>query len=99
MSTVVNGYLTAQHRDAADGGCPSAPLVIDLRGFTDALLREAALNSTSLDTGLARRQVIAVFSQIVGALSRAVVRADPDLSDQILTANRQDLDNREHNHP
>jgi TetR/AcrR family transcriptional regulator, transcriptional repressor for nem operon len=44
----------------------------------------------------AREQAVALFSQMVGALivSRAVAEADPALSDEILTANRKQLNQR-----
>ena len=42
---------------------------------------------------MARREAIAFYSQMVGALilSRAVASADPRLGEEILNANRQSL--------
>ncbi len=64
--------------------------------FTDLLRDNATQTNVKLDPRRAREQAIAMFSQLVGAqlIARAVVRADPDLSDEVLTANGKALKRR-----
>ena len=109
LRQVVDYYLSPRHRDAADGGCPSAALAVDaarhgddvqgayrdgvngyLDGFTAGLLRDAAARGEVVAPGAVREQAITLLAEIVGALtlSRAVLRADPALSDEILRAAR-----------
>lgn len=56
--------------------------------FTAGLLRDAAARGEVVATGAVREQAITLLAEVVGALtlSRAVLRADPDLSDEILRA-------------
>ncbi|MET8897769.1 TetR/AcrR family transcriptional regulator [Streptomyces albogriseolus] len=42
LRRVVEDYLSAQHRDAPDGGCPSASLVVDAGRHTEAVQRSYA---------------------------------------------------------
>lgn len=71
-----------------------------LQGYLDAitdLLRDNARQTdTKLDSRRAREQAVALFSQLVGAqlIARAVAQADPDLSDEILSANSKELKRR-----
>jgi len=64
-----------------------------LAAITDLLLGAANQTGTKLDPVRAREQAIAIFSQMVGAqvISRAIAHADPELSDEVLTANRKHL--------
>jgi TetR/AcrR family transcriptional repressor of nem operon len=61
--------------------------------ITDMLLDRARQTATELAPAEARERAIALFSQMVGALvvARAVAEAAPDLSDEILAANRGQL--------
>ncbi|MFI2230435.1 TetR/AcrR family transcriptional regulator [Nocardia testacea] len=102
LQRVVDNYLSATHRDASDGGCPSASLVVDagrhgdtvqsayatgvegyLTGFTEEFAREHKGEITSQE---ARERAVLLLSRLVGAmtLARAVSRAQPELSDEIL---------------
>jgi TetR/AcrR family transcriptional repressor of nem operon len=67
-----------------------------LAAITELLLTSARQTNTKLDPRRAREQAIALFSQLVGAqlLARAVAQADPDLSDEVLSANSKDLKRR-----
>jgi TetR/AcrR family transcriptional repressor of nem operon len=71
-----------------------------LQGYLAAiseLLRDNAKHThTKLDARRAREQAIALFSQMVGAqlIARAIAQADPELSDEILTANKKELKRR-----
>ncbi|HIH2749957.1 TetR/AcrR family transcriptional regulator [Burkholderia aenigmatica] len=99
-------YLSAAHRDNVEAGCPlsgfagDAPRLTDaaracyahgLATYLDRLERiVAAEGATPAQT---RRDAIAVFSQMVGALvlSRAIAGTDPALADEILAAGRDTL--------
>lgn len=67
-----------------------------LAAFTDLLRTSAQKTNTKLDPRRAREQAIALFSQLVGAqlIARAIVQADPQLSDEFLTSNTKDLKRR-----
>jgi TetR/AcrR family transcriptional repressor of nem operon len=71
-----------------------------LQGYVTAisdLLRDSARqNDVKLDPRRAREQAIALFSQLVGAqlIARAIAQADPELSDEVLTANGKELKRR-----
>jgi TetR/AcrR family transcriptional repressor of nem operon len=79
------------------GPPPQAEYRIGLEGYlstiTEMLLERAHQAGTEPTAADAREQAVALFSQMVGALvvSRAVAEADPALSDEILTANREQL--------
>lgn len=64
-----------------------------LAAITELLLGAANQTKTKLDPARARQQAIAIFSQMVGAqvISRAIAHADPELSDEVLAANRKHL--------
>ncbi|OXI21406.1 TetR/AcrR family transcriptional regulator [Burkholderia sp. AU15512] len=99
-------YLSAAHRDNVEAGCPlsgfagDAPRLTDaaracyahgLATYLDRLERMVATEgATSAQT---RRDAVAVFSQMVGALvlSRAIAGTDPALADEILAAARETL--------
>jgi len=102
----VTAYLSTAHRDNVEAGCPlsgfagDAPRLTDaaracyahgVAAYLDRLERMvAAEGSGTADT---RRDAIAVFSQMVGALvlSRAIAGTDPALADEILDAGRRTL--------
>jgi TetR/AcrR family transcriptional repressor of nem operon len=112
LTRVVADYLSPEHRDAPDGGCPSASLVVDawrqsdqvqaayangvegyLTGFAAELSRAASSQGAELDADEAREQAMRLLSEMVGSmvLARAVHRAKPALSDEILSASREHL--------
>ncbi|MBB5468118.1 TetR/AcrR family transcriptional repressor of nem operon [Paraburkholderia sp. CI2] len=99
-------YLSASHRDNVAAGCPlsgfagDAPRMTDAarasyaRGLAAYLDRLAAMIATEgATTEQTRRDAIAAFSQMVGALvlSRAIAGADPAFADEILDAGRRTL--------
>ena len=67
-----------------------------LAAFTDLLLSGAGQTETTPDPRRAREQAIGLFSQLVGAqlVARAIAQADPELSDEVLTANARDIERR-----
>ncbi|KVH36382.1 TetR family transcriptional regulator [Burkholderia cepacia] len=106
LDAQVASYLSAAHRDNVEAGCPlsgfagDAPRLTDaaracyahgLATYLDRLERMvAAEGGTPAQT---RRDAVAVFSQMVGALvlSRAIAGTDPALADEILAAGRDAL--------
>ncbi|RQS12938.1 TetR family transcriptional regulator [Burkholderia sp. Bp9002] len=100
-------YLSAAHRDDVDAGCPLAGFAGDaprlggdarecyaggLAAYLDRLAERVAAEHPSAPPQ-SRRDAIAAFSQMVGALllSRAVADVDPALADEILDAGRHIL--------
>jgi TetR/AcrR family transcriptional repressor of nem operon len=98
---LINGYLSAGHRDEPASGCVAAALSTEMArrpvetraAFTDGYTEMVELVSSTLPDAIRgkRRRTLAmsVFGSLVGsmALSRAV--ADPGLSDEILSLGRQ----------
>ncbi|KVH07358.1 TetR family transcriptional regulator [Burkholderia anthina] len=109
LDAQVAAYLSPAHRDNVEAGCPlsgfagDAPRLSDaaracyahgLAAYLDRLERMvAAEGATPAQT---RRDALAVFSQMVGALvlSRAIAGTDPALADEILDAGRDTLAGR-----
>ncbi|UXA21053.1 TetR/AcrR family transcriptional regulator [Mycobacterium sp. SMC-4] len=67
-----------------------------IAAITDLLRGSAKQTNAKLDPRRAREQAIALFSQLVGAqlIARAIAQADPDMSDEVLTANSKELKRR-----
>ncbi|EKS9794197.1 MULTISPECIES: TetR/AcrR family transcriptional regulator [Burkholderia] len=99
-------YLSAAHRDNVEAGCPLSGFAGDAPRLTDAAracyARGLATYLDRLERMVAtegatpaqtRRDAVAVFSQMVGALvlSRAIAGTDPALADEILAAGRETL--------
>ncbi|MEM5315365.1 TetR/AcrR family transcriptional regulator [Paraburkholderia sp. JHI869] len=99
-------YLSSAHRDNIEAGCPLSGFAGDAPRMTDAarasyarglavyLDRLAGMVATEGATAeQSRRDAIATFNQMVGALvlSRAIASADPDLADEILNAGSSTL--------
>ncbi|SKC99177.1 transcriptional regulator, TetR family [Burkholderia sp. YR290] len=105
----VDFYLSGTHCDDIEQGCAVAGLTADVRRLgTEAQSNFASGLETmietltalvaeqrdeSVDTDEARREAIAFYSEMVGALilSRAVGGADPGLGEEILKSSRQTL--------
>lgn len=105
LSSYVDFYLSAAHRDAREHGCPLAALASDLPRL-GTISRErfgngvATLTDWLADT-LDRHGVIAsqatasaMLAQLVGALALARSVSDPVQSDAILSAAKMDLKDR-----
>ncbi|WP_333974510.1 TetR/AcrR family transcriptional regulator [Burkholderia cepacia] len=106
LDAQVASYLSAAHRDNVEAGCPlsgfagDAPRLTDaaracyahgLATYLDRLERMVAVEGRT--PAQTRRDAIAVFSQMVGALvlSRAIAGTEPALADEILAAGRDAL--------
>ncbi|OXJ32520.1 TetR family transcriptional regulator [Burkholderia sp. HI2714] len=106
LDAQVAWYLSAAHRDNVEAGCPLSGFAGDAPRLTDAAracyARGLATYLDRLERMVAtegatpaqtRRDAVAVFSQMVGALvlSRAIAGTDPALADEILAAGRETL--------
>jgi TetR/AcrR family transcriptional regulator, transcriptional repressor for nem operon len=95
LEEMVRGYLSPQHRDDTEGGCPSAALLDEIvrssdavkRAYTDgqlAIIDDAAARLAPDDPQSARVQALGVFASMVGTLQVSRALADPRLSDEVL---------------
>jgi TetR/AcrR family transcriptional regulator, transcriptional repressor for nem operon len=91
----VRAYLSVQHRDNPDDGCPSAALLDELgrctdptkQAYTDGLLAvidDIAARLAPDDPPSARAKTLSVFALMVGTLQLSRALADPQLADQVL---------------
>ena len=100
----VQTYLAKDHRDHFIWGCPAAPLASEIQrlddivqtAFADGLKRNLAALAAligSENASQAREQAIFTLSAMAGAmaLARAVKKAEPALSDEILQTVSQQL--------
>ena len=91
----VRAYLSVQHRDNPDDGCPSAALLDEIgrctqatkRAYTDGLLAmvdDIAARLAPDDPQSARVKTLSVFALMVGTLQLSRALADRQLADQVL---------------
>ena len=98
----VHDYLSPEHRDNPDEGCPSAALLEEIarsshparRAYTDGLLAMiddvgALLRAPSRAS--ARAQALSIFASMVGVLQLSRALADEDLSNDLLAQGRADV--------
>lgn len=95
LEEIVRGYLSVQHRDDTEGGCPSAALLDEIarspdavkRAYTDGLLvliDDVAARLAPDDPRSARVQALAAFALMVGTLQVSRALADTGLADELL---------------
>lgn len=95
LETTIRGYLSARHRDGARTGCPTAALVAEIArhpkktrdAFTEKTSDIIALMAAQMRRGSAeqrRRNAIAAYSAMVGALQLSRAVSDRQLSEEIL---------------
>ena len=103
----VTGYLSPEHRDGSESGCVVGALVGELAhepaavqscvvGGSEAFLAQLTgyfARRYRLSPRNARRRAITTWTSMLGALTlaRAVVRADPGFSDEVLRVCRERL--------
>lgn len=103
----VDEYLSARHRDCPAEGCTLAALIGEASHDSEEVQKPLVCSNEwvigaigryfmrryRLDEGAARARAIDAWTQMLGAmtLSRAVVRADPALADEILAVCRARL--------
>jgi AcrR family transcriptional regulator len=97
----VRDYLSVQHRDNPDDGCPSAALLDEIgrctdatkRAYTDGVLTvidDVATRLAPDDPQSARLQTLSVFAMLIGTLQLSRALADRRLADQVLEQGIQD---------
>jgi len=95
LEEIVRGYLSVQHRDDTEGGCPSAALLEEIarssdavkRAYTDGqlvLIDDVAARLAQSDPPSARLQALGVFALMVGTLQVSRALADKSLADGVL---------------
>jgi TetR/AcrR family transcriptional regulator, transcriptional repressor for nem operon len=91
----VRAYLSVEHRDNPDDGCPSAALLDEIgrctdatkQAYTDGLLAvidDIAARLTPQDPPSARAKTLSVFALLVGTLQLSRALADQQLADEVL---------------
>jgi TetR/AcrR family transcriptional regulator, transcriptional repressor for nem operon len=91
----VRAYLSVEHRDNPDDGCPSAALLDEIgrcpdavkRAYTDGLLAiidDIAARLAPDDPPSARAKTLSVFALMVGTLQLSRALADRQLADEVL---------------
>lgn len=95
VEQIVRAYLSIEHRDNPEGGCPSAALLDEIgrstdatkRAYTDGLLGvidDIAERLGSDDLRSARVKTLSVFALMVGTLEVSRALADRQLADDVL---------------
>jgi TetR/AcrR family transcriptional regulator, transcriptional repressor for nem operon len=95
LEEIVRSYLSVEHRDDREGGCPSGALLDEIarssevvkRAYTDgqlAIIDDAAAGLAPDDPRPARVQALGVFALMVGTLQISRALADEQLSDEVL---------------
>ncbi len=95
LEQIVRGYLSVEHRDSPEDGCPSAALLDEIgrspvatkRAYTDGLLvviDDVAARLASDDPNWARMNTLSVFALMVGTLQVSRALADRQLADEVL---------------
>jgi len=95
IEEIVRGYLSPQHRDDREGGCPSAALLDEIarsseavkRAYTDgqvAIIDDAAARLMPDNPESVRAQTLGVFALMVGTLQVSRALTDQRLADEVL---------------
>src|SRR5947208_4665662 len=95
LDQIVRAYLSVEHRDNPEDGCPSAALLDEIgrstdatkRAYTDGLLvaiDDIAARLASDDPQSARVKTLSVFAVMVGTLQLSRALADRQLADALL---------------
>jgi TetR/AcrR family transcriptional regulator, transcriptional repressor for nem operon len=95
LEEIVRGYLSTQHRDDIEGGCPSAALLDEIARSSDAvkgaytdgqlaIIDDVAARLAPHDPQSARLQALDVFALMVGTLQVSRALADQRLADAVL---------------
>jgi TetR/AcrR family transcriptional repressor of nem operon len=91
----IREYLSAQHRDNAAEGCPSAALLDEIarssdttrQTYTDGMLKvidDVSIRLNPRDPAAARAQAFSVFALMVGTVQLSRALADQSLAEEIL---------------
>jgi TetR/AcrR family transcriptional repressor of nem operon len=103
LDAILAAYLSPAHRDTSTGGCPAPAFPVDAArsgkdiqaAFADGIESYLEIFAGQMDGDKreARQRAVALLSGIVGAvvLSRAVKKAQPKLSDELLSSARKQI--------
>ena len=95
VEQLVRAYLSPEHRDHPDAGCPSAALLDEI-GRSDVLTRRAyttgartildqiAARLAPEDPAVAQGRALSLFTMIIGTLQLSRAVADREFSDELL---------------
>ncbi|WP_330301664.1 MULTISPECIES: TetR/AcrR family transcriptional regulator [unclassified Streptomyces] len=95
LEQIVRWYLSPQHRDSPDDGCPSAALLDEIgrcpdetkQAYTDgvlAVIDGIAARLAPADPPSVRTKTLSVYAMMVGTLQLSRALADRRLSDELL---------------
>ena len=95
LEQFVRNYLSIEHRDNPDDGCPSAALLDEIGRCTDttkqaytdgvlAVIDDIAARLAPHDPHSARVKTLSVFAMMVGTLQLSRALADRQLADAVL---------------
>jgi TetR/AcrR family transcriptional repressor of nem operon len=95
VEQLVRTYLSPEHRDNPEDGCPSAALLDEIsrcsdatrRAYTDALLAfidDIAARLAPHDPHSARATTLSIYALLVGTLQLSRALADRKLADEVL---------------
>ncbi|MCX4461544.1 TetR/AcrR family transcriptional regulator [Streptomyces sp. NBC_01728] len=95
VEQIVRWYLSPQHRDSPDDGCPSAALLDEIgrcadetkQAYTDgvlAVIDGIAARLAPADPRSVRTKTLSVYAMMVGTLQLSRALADRRLSDELL---------------
>ena len=96
----VHQYLSAEHRDKPDVGCPSAALLDEIVrcnepakvAYTEGaqrILAEIAVRLAPRNPPTARAKAIGLYTMMIGTLQLSRAVSDPKLSDEVLESGIQ----------
>jgi TetR/AcrR family transcriptional regulator, transcriptional repressor for nem operon len=102
LETVLTRYLSGEHRDHPEQGCPFASMGSELARSDDQTRRIAtdgfvklieilAKRSTELKPSAAKARAVMILSALIGALMMSRVVTDTELSDTLLRQSRKQL--------
>src|SRR5438067_5704453 len=95
VEQIVRAYLSPEHRDNPEDGCPSAALLDEISRCADptketytgsvlAVIDDIAARLAPQDPPSARTKTLGIYALMVGTLQLARALADRELSDDIL---------------
>jgi TetR/AcrR family transcriptional regulator, transcriptional repressor for nem operon len=95
VEQLVRAYLSPEHRDNPEDGCPSAALLDEIRRCTDttrqaytdgvlAIVDDVAAHLAPHDPPSARVKVLSVYALMIGTLQLSRALADRELADKVL---------------
>jgi TetR/AcrR family transcriptional repressor of nem operon len=95
VEQIVRAYLSPEHRDSPEDGCPSAALLDEIGRSTDAtkqaytdgvlaFIDDIAARLAPHDPPSARARALSVYALLVGTLQLSRALADRQLADEVL---------------